>query len=114
MKKSKKNKEDPVVNPPHRIVRVSKAGNARVLATRQIRGKRILGMPVHHRYNPYAEKYEFVIEFYNEASRVTYQITADQLDWERAIAELQRAFTKVEELVDEQATEVDTPEEAGD
>lgn len=89
--KAPKNKsDDPIANPQHRIVRVSKAGRAKIIATRQPRGAK-----PSLKYNYYAKRYEFVVEFYDEVSKSIYQVTGDRLDWERIIANLQRAFDEV-------------------
>ena len=96
-KKPKKDKFDPVTNPVHRLVRVTKSGRARVLADRKARG----GTRPFLRYNYYAKRYEFVLEFFNAATNTAYQVTADRLDWERTIADLQRAFKDVEDMEQE-------------
>lgn len=96
-KAAKKDKWDPVTNPKQRLLRVSRAGNAKVLAT-----QKSSGIKPYRKYNYYANKHEFIIEFFNEDKYTSYQVIGDRLEWERVIAGLQNAIVEAENLVAEQ------------
>ena len=90
MSKTKIKGLDLITDPPARIIKHSPTGMSKTLAG-TIKG------PPWINYNPHSKRYEVVVEFMDpdRPDGEKYRLTADQLDWEKLIADVQKAFKEI-------------------